>query len=364
MIDNFSLKPMILVIPVLLALVFIELGFAYLKGRKVYNFQDSITSINIGLLSQFVNSTGAVFGAVMYALIEARYGTFEWSTASPFTWIFALLLYDFLYYWVHRTGHMVNIFWAAHITHHSSEEFNLSTAMRQASTGFYFKWVFYLPLAVLGIPVEVYVIVGLVDLLYQFWVHTRLIGRLGFLEWFLVTPSNHRVHHGQNDYCIDRNFGGIFCLWDRLFGTYADEREEEPIVYGIRKPLQSWSPVWSNLHYYETLWLKVKNARSWREGLMFIVAEPDWSPADTENTSTKSPTVDSYQKHRSLAPTSIRLSSIATTLVSLTLLILYLGTRDQMLLAQQLIFVAIVIGLFAGIGKVWSLEKFQAPQHD
>ena len=148
----------------------------------------------------------------MYALIEARYGTFEWSTASPFTWVFALLLYDFLYYWVHRTGHMVNIFWAAHITHHSSEEFNLSTAMRQASTGFYFKWVFYLPLAVLGIPVQVYVIVGLIDLLYQFWVHTRLIGRLGFLEWFLVTPSNHRVHHGQNDYCIDRNFGGIFCL--------------------------------------------------------------------------------------------------------------------------------------------------------
>ena len=187
MIDNFSLKPMILVIPVLLALVLIELGFAYLKGRRVYSFQDSITSINIGLLSQFVNSTGAVFGAVMYALIEARYGTFEWSTSSPFTWIFALLLYDFLYYWVHRTGHMVNIFWAAHITHHSSEEFNLSTAMRQASTGFYFKWVFYLPLAVLGIPVQVYVIVGLIDLLYQFWVHTRLIGRLGFLEWFLVT---------------------------------------------------------------------------------------------------------------------------------------------------------------------------------
>ncbi|MEC7079357.1 MAG: hypothetical protein VXX10_03540 [Pseudomonadota bacterium] len=114
MIDNFSLKPMILVIPVLLALVLIELAFAYLKGRKVYNFQDSITSINIGLLSQFVNSTGAVFGAVMYALIEARYGTFEWSTSSPFTWIFALLLYDFLYYWVHRTGHMVYLLGSSH----------------------------------------------------------------------------------------------------------------------------------------------------------------------------------------------------------------------------------------------------------
>ena len=364
MIDNFSLKPMILVIPVLLALVFIELGFAYLKGRKVYNFQDSITSINIGLLSQFVNSTGAVFGAVMYALIEARYGTFEWSTASPFTWIFALLLYDFLYYWVHRTGHMVNIFWAAHITHHSSEEFNLSTAMRQASTGFYFKWVFYLPLAVLGIPVEVYVIVGLVDLLYQFWVHTRLIGRLGFLEWFLVTPSNHRVHHGQNDYCIDRNFGGIFCLWDRLFGTYADEREEEPIVYGIRKPLESWSPVWSNLHYYKTLWLKVKNAKKLARRTDVYRGRAGLVAGRYREYVNKSPMVDSYKKHRSHAPTSIRLSGIATTLVSLTLLILYLGTRDQMPLAQQLMSVAIVIGLFAGIGKVWSLEKFQAPQHD
>jgi alkylglycerol monooxygenase len=214
---EFVLSPNILVVPILISLVIVELIISKAMGRSVYNFQDSVTSINIGIMSQFVNATGAVISAFMYAVVEMKYGTFEWDMANPLTWIFALLLYDFLYYWVHRTGHEVNMFWASHITHHSSDEFNLSTALRQASTGFYFKWIFYMPLAVLGIPVQVFVVVGLIDLLYQVWVHTRLVGRLGWIEYVLVTPSNHRVHHGKNDYCIDKNYGGVFCVWDRIF---------------------------------------------------------------------------------------------------------------------------------------------------
>jgi sterol desaturase/sphingolipid hydroxylase (fatty acid hydroxylase superfamily) len=117
--------------------------------------------------------------------------------------------------------------WASHVVHHSSEYYNLSTALRQTSTGSFLGWVFYLPLAVVGVPWQMLVIVGLIDLLYQYWVHTELIGRLGVLDRILVTPSNHRVHHGQNDYCIDKNYGGILVLWDRLFGTFADERDGE-----------------------------------------------------------------------------------------------------------------------------------------
>ncbi len=151
---------------------------------------------------------------------------------------------------------------------------DLSTALRQTSTGALLGWAFYLPLAVLGIPWQMLVIVGLIDLLYQYWVYTELIGRLGVLDRILVTPSNHRVHHGQNDYCIDKNYGGILILWDRLFGTFEDERDGEKIVYGIRKPLKSYSPIWGNLHYYADLWRESVAAQGRRAKVGVWVAPP------------------------------------------------------------------------------------------
>ncbi|MBK9469705.1 MAG: sterol desaturase family protein [Gammaproteobacteria bacterium] len=136
----------------------------------------------------------------------------------------------------------------------------------------------------LGIPWQMLVIVGLIDLLYQYWVHTELIGRLGILDRILVTPSNHRVHHGQNDYCIDKNYGGILVLWDRLFGTFADERDDEKICYGIRKPLHSFSPIKGNLHYYADLWQMSRAAKGWRAKLGVWVAPPGgWTDEPIEH---------------------------------------------------------------------------------
>ena len=357
--ESFSITPMVMAIPILFLLVLIEGLAARWKGVKIYRFQDTITSINTGLLSQFFTATGAVISVFMYNAIETRYGSFEWQASSLFTWIFALLLYDFLYYWVHRTGHEVNLFWAAHITHHSSEEFNISTAMRQASTGFYFKWVFYIPLAILGIPLQVFIIIGLIDLLYQVWVHTQLVGRLGWLELFLVTPSNHRVHHGQNDYCIDRNYGGIFPIWDRLFGTYADEREEEPIVYGIRKPLGSWNPVWSNLHYYLTIVEKVKSTSLWNERLMAVFGDPAWTPSGVVVEETPSPTKETYEKFSSSTPWKIKFSGMLTTFIFASFLLFYLGTKNQMSLSYQMIWVAMAVLILGIVGSVWSSSRYQ-----
>ena len=350
---NFAITPMVLVIPVLFAMIFLELLVSYLKGMKVYRLQDTVTSVNTGLLSQFVNSTGAIISVFMYGTIEQKFGAFEWNVQNPSTWIFSLLLYDFLYYWVHRTGHEVNIFWAAHITHHSSEEFNISTAMRQASTGFYFKCVFYIPLAVLGIPLQVFIVVGLVDLLYHVWVHTQIVGKLGWLEKFLVTPSNHRVHHGQNDYCIDKNYGGIFSIWDQLFGTFAIEREEEPIVYGIRKPLNSWNPVWGNLHYYLII-KSVKRQDSFSKKLMCVFGEPAWQGEGTQSQKSESPSVDTYKKFSTSPPVWVNLSGLLTTLISASLLIFFLGTKGQMSIFIQTLWVAIAILTVFSAGVVWS----------
>ena len=352
---EFVLSPMIFVIPLLIGLVVVELVISRLLRKSVYSFQDSITSINVGILSQFINATGAVISAFMYAMIEAKYGSFEWSLTNPLTWIFALLLYDFMYYWVHRTGHEVNMFWASHVTHHSSEEFNFSTAMRQASTGFYFKWIFYIPLAVLGIPVQVFVIVGLIDLLYQFWVHTRLVGRLGFLELFLVTPSNHRVHHGKNDYCIDKNYGGIFSLWDRLFGTYADERIEEHVMFGIKTPLNSWNPVWSNLHYWVGMFRKARSQSSWRNKLMCFFAEPAWAPAEgfpSQPAVASSASIE--PKQPSSASVLVKLSGLLMTVISACFLVLYLGTQQELSASVQIFIAGFAVVVFAGVGAFWT----------
>lgn len=354
---EFIFSPMVIAVPFLMFFVVLEFFISKLIGKTVYSFQDSITSLNIGIMSQFVTATGAVISAFMYAKIEAIYGTFEWSLNSPITWVFALLLYDFLYYWVHRTGHEVNMLWASHITHHSSEEFNLSTALRQASTGFYFKWIFYMPLAVLGIPVQVFVVVSLIDLLYQVWVHTRLIGRLGFLEWFLVTPSNHRVHHGKNDYCIDKNYGGIFSIWDRAFNTYVDEREEEPISFGIKTPLNSWNPVWSNLHYWVGMFRKARQQRSWGDRLLCFFGEPAWLPdwqlgQDSQELAKVS--VPNRQLESDNLPMVVKLSGLAMTILSTSLLVFYLGVRPQLSGIAQVSIVASAILAFALAGAYWS----------
>jgi alkylglycerol monooxygenase len=247
-------KIILFAIPVFVASILIEAAIAWRMGRRdVYDVPDSITSLHHGVLSQAIGGFAKLLHIALYVAAYEAFHLFEWKRDSVLLWIAALLLYDFLHYWYHRLSHEIPVLWGSHVVHHSSEYFNLSTALRQPATAALIIWVFHLPMAALGVPPVMYVIVGLVDLLYQYWVHTELVGRLGVLDRILVTPSNHRVHHGQNDYCIDRNYGGIFVIWDRMFGTFVDEREGEKIAYGVRKPLRSLNPVWGNFQVYADL---------------------------------------------------------------------------------------------------------------
>jgi hypothetical protein len=195
-------------------------------------------------------------------------------------WAGALLLYDFCYYWLHRCGHEVNLLWAAHVVHHQSEHYNLSTALRQTGSGVLLGWLFYLPLAVLGVPFKVFVIVALIDLLYQFWVHTEQIGRLGWFDRVFCSPSNHRAHHAVNDRYLDRNYGGILIVWDRLFGSFVEEDDNDPPVYGTRSPLRSWNPLWANAEVYWHTAVDAWHARRWRDKLLVWLKPPGWRPAD------------------------------------------------------------------------------------
>jgi len=272
------MNPIIYAIPVFMLTLVIEIAVAYFRGRQVYDTSDAIASLNLGIISQVFNAFIKLFTIGFYIGVYKLFAALTWPMDSVVLWVLAVVLYDFCYYWNHRLNHEIALLWGGHVVHHSSEYFNLSTALRQSSTSAFFNWMFYLPLAVLGVPPTMFAVVALIDLLYQYWVHTELIDRMGFMEYIFVTPSNHRVHHGQNDYCIDRNYGGIFIVWDRLFGTFADERRDEKVCYGVRKPLASLNPLWGNLHYYVELAREARKSSGWRTKLGVFLAPPaGWS---------------------------------------------------------------------------------------
>jgi sterol desaturase/sphingolipid hydroxylase (fatty acid hydroxylase superfamily) len=280
-----------LAIPFFLLALLVELGVDRYRGGRHYRANDAINSLSAGTLSTTFGYFTRMLPAVIWgfvlqhlALFDIDSGLFDLSPRGLLLWALAMLAFDFCYYWSHRMGHEISILWAAHAVHHQSEDYNLSTALRQTSTGFLFSWIFYVPLFLLGLPFEIFITVNALNLIYQFWVHTQLIDKLGWLDRVFVTPSNHRVHHAQNEIYIDRNYGGIFVLWDRMFGTFQEELDEEPVVFGVRKPLASWNPFWANVQVYNYLWIDAMRARRWRDKLGIWFRRTGWRPADVEET--------------------------------------------------------------------------------
>jgi alkylglycerol monooxygenase len=269
-----NVNPILFALPIFGLAMALELWVSARRGIKTYAFADSLTSLNAGILNQVMDVLLKAASLIPYAWVLNNFSLFSWSLDNPLHWVLALLLYDFCYYWLHRAGHEINLLWAVHSVHHSSEHYNLSTALRQPAFAVLFNWPFFLVLAVLGVPVEMMVAVGLIDLLYQYWVHTELVGRLGWFDRVFVSPSNHRVHHGQNDYCLDKNYGGILIIWDRLFGTFAPEREREKITYGIKTQLKSMSQLAVHTSHFSKMLKDVVRARGLKAKLQAVFAPP------------------------------------------------------------------------------------------
>ena len=267
----------VLAIPVFFALIALELAITRLQEKEYYSLGDSVSDIGAGMIQQILDVflKTALFAGYLF-VYQHRVATLDGRSAA--VWVAGFVGVDFLYYWFHRMSHEVNAFWAAHVVHHQSEEFNLAVALRQGAFQGSFSWIFYLPLAWIGLPPLVFLTLSSINTLYQFWIHTRAIGRLGPLEWVLNTPSHHRVHHGRNPKYIDRNHAGTLIVWDRLFGTFAPE-EEEP-VYGITTPLASWNPVWANLAYWADLLRRARRASRMTDKVRLFLKPPGWNPPD------------------------------------------------------------------------------------
>lgn len=264
-------------IPVFLLLILLELAWGLLRGRNSYRLNDTINSLSLGSLSRLQALVVVGVTGLVYESLNGALGLRQLPADRAWVWLSCFLLYDLAYYWKHRLGHEVALFWGSHVAHHQSEDFNLGTALRQTSIDFH-GFLFYLPLFLLGYPLEVVLGVASLNLIYQFWVHTEHVPKLGVLEWLLVTPSNHRVHHARNRIYVDRNYGGVFIVWDRLFGSFQEELDEEPVRFGLRKPLNSWNPLWANLHVYWHLLRDVWRAPGFGSKLQLLFRPPGWQP--------------------------------------------------------------------------------------
>ncbi len=270
--------PVIYAIPFFIIAISIELYLNWREQRHLYDDpKEAMASIGMGLGSLVVNvlMKGLAFG-VYTILYEYRVFTIGWHWWS---WVLILFADDFSFYWHHRLSHEIRVLWAAHVNHHSSQNYNLATALRQSWVEQLYKYFFWLWMPLLGFHPLMMLMMMSISLIYQYWTHTEIIRKLPvWYEFFFNTPSHHRVHHATNIRYLDRNHGGILIIWDRLFGTFAEERDNEKPVYGITKNIQTYNLFKIAFHEYADLASDVSKASSFSDKIKHIFMPPGWSP--------------------------------------------------------------------------------------
>jgi len=307
-------------IPFFTLLIVIEILYGVYKKQVTANLPDTISSLSSGITNITKDVLGLIIAVVSYQWVEENYAFFDFGVSW---WMFPLVfvLKDFAGYWIHRFEHMVNYFWNRHMIHHSSEEYNLACALRQSiSEIFSFSILFMFPLALLGVPTAVFAIVAPIHLFAQFWYHTRLIGKLGVLEKFMVTPSHHRVHHAINDRYIDKNFAQIFIIWDKWFGTFQEELEDVPPVYGVKKAVATWNPILINFQHAGRVWLDFFRTKSWKDKVRIWFMPTGWRPEDVKERYPIAIFEDPYKQVKYMSPMKIWVKVWSSTQLVFTLI--------------------------------------------
>jgi len=265
-------SPIALAIPFFFLLMGVEWLVARRRGLSLYRFSDALVDLSCGMTQQIILVfwAGALVAGYQW-LYQFRLLNFDPASAVP--WAIAFFAIDFTYYWWHRFSHEVNFMWAVHVVHHQSEDYNLAVALRQAIFSVWTIWPFHLALAVFGLPPLVVFVVESLSTLYQFWIHTELIGDLGLFERVFNTPAQHRVHHAVNPQYLDKNYGATLCVWDRLFGTYEPQVEQP--VYGLVHPQRSFNPLWAQVSHFVTTAQRARGLKGW-DRLRVWFKPPGW----------------------------------------------------------------------------------------
>jgi alkylglycerol monooxygenase len=270
-----NFNPIVLSIPIFFILIGIELIAERFTHQKLYRLPDAIANLSCGITSQLSGLFLKIFAIGVYQLLHENFNLVTWDRNWIY-WVALFLLADLAYYWAHRMSHEINLFWGGHVVHHQSEEYNLSVALRQSSLQVIWTFAFSLPLAFIGFQTLDFALMSAYITLYQFWIHTETINKMGWFEFVFNTPSHHRVHHGRNPKYIDKNHAGTLIIWDRMFGTFQEE-EERP-TYGITTPINSWNAVWANFSHYSAMGKDLKRIPNLWDKIRYLFNKPGWLP--------------------------------------------------------------------------------------
>lgn len=285
-------NPFAYFMPIFVLLILAEAYVSYRQGRELYNLKDSVASTLVGVGAAILNTLTKAYQIGLFFLIyrlfeplRLAYLGYDQVGWAWWAWVLCLIGDDFNFYWYHRYCHTIRFFWAAHVVHHSSEKFNLSTAFRNSWIVFFYKPVYWVWMAMLGFnPVMMALCISF-NSIYQFFLHTTLVPRLGWLGRVFNNPWVHQVHHACNTEYLDRNYGGILLIWDRIFGTYSDQDKRIEIKFGVLQPPGTHNPILLNFHEFQAIWKDVRQAKTWRERVMYVFGPPGWSPDGSSKTS-------------------------------------------------------------------------------
>ncbi len=358
-----NLDPVLIAIPMFIGLILLELIFEYFTQNKTYRISDAFTNISTGMLSQVSGLFVKIVTIGVYIFLYENFAI--WNIPNNWlTYIVLFFAYDLCYYWFHRKSHEISLFWGGHVVHHQSEDYNLSVALRQSSTSFLFAFMFYLPLAILGFDPTTFVIVSGLNLLYQFWIHTEHIDKMGWFEVIFNTPSHHRVHHARDPKYIDKNYAGVFIIWDKMFGTFKEE-EERP-NYGITVPLKSWNPIYANFAHYIDLFKQSSKAKNLIDFFKILFKKPGWMPHYLGGYKQPQDVDKNYKKYDTPIPFSLKiylLLQFVFTIAAVMYFLIevnYFPSLPKVLYASWIVLITLSIGLLAE-NKWWAylLELFR-----
>lgn len=339
-------QALLIAIPIFVLLMFFEIGYGVVKKKQTYSVVDTISSLSSGVTNSIKNLLGLGLIILSYPYLLDKLALFE-LREQWWVWLLAFVFVDFAGYWNHRISHSVNLFWNDHIIHHSSEKFNLACALRQPISDLlrYYP-LLLIPAAIVGVPYHLIAFIAPIHLFMQFWYHTEHINKLGWLEYVIITPSQHRVHHAINEPYIDKNLGQIFSIWDRIFGTYQKELEDHPPQYGVLKPVRTWNPIRINFLH---LWQIIKDAfrtKSIWDKLRIWFMPTGWRPVDVSEKYPLELVEDIYGFERYDTNTSIKFKIYAVFQMTsvLALFLLMLAGFDQ-LNTTELILFSVFLGI-------------------
>lgn len=348
------MNPIVLSIPIFFVLIGLEVLYDRLKNKHLYRLNDALTNISCGITEQLSGVFAAVFTVGIYQWVYVNGRLFD-IPVNGWSLLLLFVLVDFCYYWAHRWSHEVNLFWAGHVVHHQSEYYNLSVALRQGAFQKLFTALIYLPLALLGFPTEWFLLLLAYNTLYQFWIHTQTINKMGWLEWVLNTPSHHRVHHGRDPRYIDKNHGGSLIVWDRLFGTF--QAEETAPVYGITHPSNSWNPVYLQVKHFGDIWTDFKRVKGIGNKLKVLFYKPGWLPETLGGYRAPQPVDPNYRVFDTVVPFTTNVYVLSQYAVVLAFTSYFLFQLTAFTTTEKMAVVTLVYVAVWSLGRLLESRK-------